>query len=264
MVTGGAGGIGAGITRRLASDGHAVAIGYAAGGARAELLATELGGQGLDVAAVRCDVADEASLDACYATIDARWGASPLVVVCCGGVLVAKSVAKLTRADWDRVIGINLTGAFSTFQRAIPGMREAGWGRLLAIGSPAGSLPYLATGAYGASKAGLAQLVRVLAIELAPSNVTANVVSPGHVVTEMVTVLGSERLAAIAAGHANPTPVTPDDVGAVVAFLAGPDAAMVSGQDILVHGGGPIVTRPLPRPIQSPEQAQPSGGSGTG
>lgn len=243
LVTGGAGGIGEGIVTRLADAGHPVGIGWATehGRARAEELAARL--HPCPAIAVPCDVASPASVHDAVATVTAALG-PPLVLVNNGAVNIGKTLARTSGDKWDRIVAVNLVGALRTTRAVLPTMLERGWGRIVNVSSPAGTVPFPVAAPYGATKAGLQLLTRVLALECARSGVTVNAVQPGVVLSEMMTSIPAAALQANLEAQSAPRPVEPGEVGAAVAFLVSDAAEMVNGQVIGVHGGGIRLTFP--------------------
>ncbi|GHF35641.1 NAD(P)-dependent dehydrogenase (short-subunit alcohol dehydrogenase family) [Amycolatopsis bartoniae] len=259
LVTGGAGGIGSAITRALAADGLAVAVTFASKPGRADKLVDELRRGGGRAVALRCDVGDAASVDECVSAVESELGA-PQVLVNNAGVRAVGASHRFTDEDWDASIATNLTGVFAMTTRLLPAMASSGWGRVISISSPAGAIPMPGSALYGVSKAGVNQLSRVLAQEVAPDGVTVNVVAPGIVLTDMTSGMG-EHLQNSMSAQSNPRTVEPEEVAAVVAFLARDEAAMVNGQVIAVDGGGPLAV-PRPRPRKARQSATSEGKRG--
>lgn len=251
VVTGGARGIGVAICRRLAADGHPVAVNYATSRAGADALVDEIVAGGGRAVAVQADVADREAVDAMFAEITTRLGA-PTIVINNAGLSVLGSAVKLDPADWDRCIAVNLSGAFYCVHAALPAMYDRGWGRVVFLGSPGGGRSISpGTGAYAAAKAGLVALTKALAIETARHGITVNTVVPGYVATDMTRAAGDAAIAHMqAAWHTVP----PDAVAAMISYLTSAEAAYVSGEDIAVWLGGPA-------PIRVERPASPAGGS---
>jgi 3-oxoacyl-[acyl-carrier protein] reductase len=224
LVTGGNRGIGLAIARRLAAGGDQVTV-------------TSRSGDPVDgLSVVRCDVTDTASVDAAFKEVEERQG--PVgVLVSNAGVTHDQLLALLTEEDFAGVLDTNLTGAFRVSKRAVRGMMRQRHGRLIFISSVVGLLGSAGQANYAAAKAGLVGLARSLARELAPRNITANVVAPGLVDTDMTASLPEERKAAILASVPLGRYASADEVAAVVAFLAGDDAAYITGAVIPVDGG---------------------------
>jgi 3-oxoacyl-[acyl-carrier protein] reductase len=239
VVTGGGRGIGAAISRRLAGDGMAVAVNYSRSKDDAERVVEEIQASGGRAAAVRADVADAAQAAALIEETAERLG-TPTVLVNNAGVTNAGSARSLPPREWDRVLAVNLSGAFYCTHAALPGMYEAGHGRVIFFGSPSGGRELTPTmSAYAASKAGLVTMAKVIAKETARRGITVNTVVPGFVETDMVVEAGDRALEDLRTGWPN---VPAGAVAATVSFLAGDEAAYVSGEEIGVWLGGPVRT----------------------
>jgi NAD(P)-dependent dehydrogenase (short-subunit alcohol dehydrogenase family) len=246
VVTGAAGGIGRACAQALIAQGGRVAV-LDRDAAGAAAVARELGA---DALAVGCDVSDPASVASAAAAVGAALGPAR-VLVNAAGVLAPGGLAGLALEDWNRLLAVNLTGALLCSQAFGAGMRAAGGGALVHVASIAGSLPVPNAGAYAVAKAGLVMLSRQLALEWAGDGVRSNTVSPGLIDTAMTQAfhaapgVAAARAALIPRGRIG----TPQDVASVVAFLAGPGADYVTGQDLTVDGGlGGILMGMLPRP----------------
>lgn len=224
LVTGGARGIGAAITARLARDGWSVVIADRAAPADAPRGAR----------AVRCDVSDEASVARLINGVRADEGRLDLLV-CNAGENVRKPVAELTLAEWSRVIGTNLTATF-LLVRAAGSLLRAAKGAVVTIASTRAAMSEANTEAYAASKGGLVALTHALAISLAP-DVRVNCISPGWIHTK-----GDPPRPEDHAFHPAGRVGVPDDVAALTAFLAGPDSGFITGAEFVVDGG---VTRKM-------------------
>jgi NAD(P)-dependent dehydrogenase (short-subunit alcohol dehydrogenase family) len=237
IVTGGASGIGLAIAARLTADGHAVAIFDRNGDAAVEAAAT-IGGS---TVGVTVDVTDRAQIDAGVAEVTERLGV-PLILVNNAGLDGFAPFLKITEEAWRRILDVNLTGAFRCCQAVLPGMVEAGWGRIVNISSSSaqGGQPYMAH--YVSSKAGMIGLTKSLALEFGPSGVTVNTIPPGFIDTPMLRAAEAKgRLGNTVEHHASLTPVRragrPEDIAAACAFLVRDDAGYVTGQVIGVNGG---------------------------
>lgn len=215
LVTGAARGIGAAIARRLAADGLEVVT--------------------LDLQP-GCDIALDVSADPFPPLGD--------VDVCVANAGITTTIApahKMTAAQWQRDIDVNLTGAFRTVQACLGGMRSRGHGRVIAISSIAalGGLPGQV--AYAASKSGLLGMVRTIASENASHGITANAVLPGLVATEQVLAMPEEVRERVLRALPSGRFVEPAEIAAAVAFLAGSQAAQISGQAIAVDGAASLL-----------------------
>jgi 3-oxoacyl-[acyl-carrier protein] reductase len=224
LVTGGNRGIGLAIARRLAADGDEVTITSRSGAAV----------PGLTVAA--CDVRDSAAVDAAFTTAEEAHGPVE-VLVANAGITRDQLLALMSEDDFCSVLDTNLTGAYRVAKRAVRGMIRLRRGRIIFISSVVALLGSGGQANYAASKAGLVGLARSLARELGTRSITVNVVAPGFVDTDMTAALPDDRKKAILAGVPLGRLAAADEVAGAVSFLAGPDAAYISGAVIPVDGG---------------------------
>jgi 3-oxoacyl-[acyl-carrier protein] reductase len=229
LVTGGNRGIGLAIARAFAADGDRVAITSRSGD-----LPTELEGTG--VIAVRCDVTDTASVDAAFTEVEAAHG--PVVVlVANAGITHDTLLMRMSDDDFTSVLDTNLTGAFRCVRRASKAMIRLRRGRIVLISSVVGLYGSPGQANYAASKAGLVGLARSIARELGSRNITANVVAPGFVESDMTEMLAPELKARYLAQIPLGRFTTPDEVAEVVTWLAGPGAGYITGAVIPCDGG---------------------------
>lgn len=239
VVTGGASGIGLGVARRLAADGHAVAV-LDRDGTAAKDAATSIGAAGGRAIGVEVDVADRTAVEVSYDAVRAELG--PIgIVVTCAGIESFDKVTDIAPEVWDRVLAVNLTGTFTCLQLAVPDMVDAGWGRMVTISSSSAQSGAKRMAHYVASKGGVISLTKAFALELAKHGITVNTIPPALVDTPMARqaevagdVPAVEKLAgAIPLRRAG----TPDDIAGACSFLCSDDAAYVTGQVIGVNGG---------------------------
>ncbi|HXP20455.1 MAG TPA: 3-oxoacyl-ACP reductase FabG [Streptosporangiaceae bacterium] len=224
LVTGGNRGIGLAIARRMAAAGDAVTVTSRSG--------DEI--PGLTVA--RCDVRDAAAVDEAFAAAEAAHGPVE-VVVANAGVTRDQLLALMSEDAFTSVIDTNLTGAYRVARRAVRPMIKLRRGRIIFISSVVGLLGSGGQANYAASKAGLIGMARSLARELGSRNITVNVVAPGFADTDMTAELPQDRKQAIVASVPLGRIASADEVAGVVQFLAGPDAAYITGAVIPVDGG---------------------------
>jgi 3-oxoacyl-[acyl-carrier protein] reductase len=236
FVTGGSRGIGRACAIALAESGHRVAFCYSSDEDGAKETRAALEGTGVETLAVRTDIRDPAAVDSAFGEIEEALGPVALLVNN-AGTTEDGLVARMSDEQWQRVIDTNLTGAFHTIRRATPKMMRARWGRIVNVSSVGGHRGGPGQANYAAAKAGLLGLTRSVARELAPRNVTCNVVAPGPIVTSMTEGLSDEWQ--VAAQEAVPLGRfgQPEEVGAVVAFLCSDRAGYVTGALVPVDGG---------------------------
>lgn len=224
LVTGGSKGIGLAIARRFAAQGDRVAVTYRSSPPPA------------DVFAVPCDVTSAEQVDAAFSAVEAEFGPVE-VLVSNAGITRDGLLLRMKEHDFTDIVDANLNGAYRVARRAAPGMVKARSGRMVFISSVVGLLGSAGQVNYAASKAGLVGLARSIARELASRNITANVVAPGPVATDMTAALGEQRLAELTAMVPTGRFVTAEEVAGTVAFLASPEAASITGAVIPVDGG---------------------------
>jgi 2-hydroxycyclohexanecarboxyl-CoA dehydrogenase len=239
VVTGAASGIGLGVARRLAADGHAVAMfDFDGDGVRAA--AAELSAQGHRVAAHEVDVADRGAVAQAYGAVRRDLGPVTIVVTS-AGIEAFDPVTEVTPEKWDRVLAVNLTGTFICVQLAVPDMVEAGWGRIVTISSSSAQSGAPNMTHYVASKGGVIGLTKAFARELAGKGITANTIPPTIVDTPMArkgeeggNVPSVEVMAKmVPLGRAG----TPEDIADACSFLCSEQAGYITGQLIGVNGG---------------------------
>jgi 3-oxoacyl-[acyl-carrier protein] reductase len=224
LVTGGNRGIGLAIARRLAADGDNVTI-------------TSRSGEPVEgLAVVQCDVRDAVSVDAAFTAVEKEQGPVE-VAVANAGITKDTLLALLSEDAFTDVLDTNLTGAYRVAKRAVRPMMKMRRGRMIFISSVVGLYGSAGQANYAASKAGLVGLARSLARELGSRGITANVIAPGFVDSDMTAVLPEDRKKAILASVPVGRLGAAEEVAGAVAFLAGPDAAYISGAVIPVDGG---------------------------
>ena len=229
LVTGGNRGIGLAIAQAFVALGDRVAITARNGQLPAEL-------EGSDVLVVQADVTDTASVDAAFDRIEAELGPVE-VVVANAGVTRDGLIMRMSDDDVNAVIDTNLVGSLRVARRAAKGMLRLRRGRIVFVSSVVGLLGSAGQSNYAASKAGLVGLARSLARELGSRGITANVVAPGFVDTEMTAVLGEDRKTEILGSVPLGRYASTDEIAGVVTFLAGDAAGYITGAVIPVDGG---------------------------
>jgi NAD(P)-dependent dehydrogenase (short-subunit alcohol dehydrogenase family) len=246
IVTGGSRGIGAAIAAELARAGADLTI-LARSTARLDQQAAALRELGVQVTALECDVAEEASVRACFARARDALG-DAYVLVNNAGMAEAAPFGRTSRELWDRTLAVNLTSVFVCTQQVLPAMLAARAGRVVNVASTAGLRGYKTMSAYCASKHGVVGLTRALAAETAKHGVTVNAVCPGYVDTEMtehavanvVAALGrtpDEARAMIVGTVPRGSLIQPAEVASAVLWLCRPEAAAVSGVALPIAGG---------------------------
>jgi 3-oxoacyl-[acyl-carrier protein] reductase len=225
LVTGGNRGIGLAIAQAFTAAGDDVVVTHRSGEPPEGLRG------------VRCEVTDTASVDAAFTDAEELLGGPVEVLVANAGITRDGLVMRMTDDDWDAVIATNLTGTFRMARRAARPMIRNRFGRIIFISSVVGQLGSAGQVNYAASKSGLIGMARSLARELGSRGITANVVTPGFIETEMTAELGE----ALVKKYAEQIPLgrmgSVDDVARTVEFLAGPSAAYITGAVLPVDGG---------------------------
>ncbi len=229
LVTGGNRGIGLAISLAFVAAGDRVAVTSRSGETPAALA-------GSDVLVVTADVTDSASVDAAFDRVEAELGPVE-VVVANAGITRDALIMRMTDDDIDAVLDTNLVGAMRVSRRAAKGMLRLRRGRIIYVSSVVGLLGSAGQTNYAASKAGLIGLARSLARELGSRGITANVVAPGFVDTDMTAALAQDRQAQIVAAVPLGRYASPEEVAGVVVFLAGDSAGYITGAVVPVDGG---------------------------
>ena len=224
LVTGGNRGIGLAIAQSLSKAGHRVVVTYRSGDAPSEFLA------------VKMDVTSSESVEVAFAEIEEKWG-TPEVIVANAGITKDGLVLRMSNEDFEDVVNSNLTGAFRVARRATKGLLKLKRGRLIFIGSVVGGVGAAGQVNYAASKSGLLGMARSFARELGSRGITANVVAPGFVETDMTATLDEKRRDEIAKSVPLGRFCSADEIAKVVTFVASADAGYITGALIPVDGG---------------------------
>lgn len=234
FINGGSRGIGAATARRLAREGARVAIGYGASAIAAEALVEEIKASGGEAVALKADAANATELTRAIDSVADRFGRLDILVNS-AGVLAMGPLDQFSLADFDRTVAVNIRSVFVASQAAAKYMGDGG--RIINIGSTnAQRMPFAGGAAYAMSKSALIGLVKGLARDLGPRGITVNNVAPGPVDTDMNPQTG-DFAAALHGLMAIPRHGKADEIAGMVAYLAGPEAAFVTGADLLIDGG---------------------------
>lgn len=237
IVTGAAGGLGSAICRLFAREGAGVAVAdldlEGAGTLAGEIIAA--GGRAV---AVRADVTSaEETAEMTAAAVRLAGGNGVDILVNNAGIAGLGAVTEITEEDWNRVLSVNLTGAYLCSRRVIPEMIRAGGGSIVCVSSVAGVTAQAGQAAYHASKHGLIGLVRAMALDHARDGIRVNAVCPGAVDTPLLSPLTGERMATLADRHALGRIARPEEIAAAVLHLAGDESSFTTGTAMLVDGG---------------------------
>jgi NAD(P)-dependent dehydrogenase (short-subunit alcohol dehydrogenase family) len=224
LVTGGNRGIGLAIARAFAAAGDKVAITHRGSGAPDGLFG------------VACDVTDTAAVDAAFTAAEAQHGPVE-VLVANAGITDDTLLLRMSEESFTRVLDANLTGAYRVAKRAAPGMLRARRGRMIFVSSVVAFAGSPGQANYGASKAGMLGLARAIARELGSRTITANVIAPGFIDTDMTAALSEARKAEILASVPLGRYGTVDEVAGTAVFLASDAAAYINGAVLAVDGG---------------------------
>ncbi len=231
LVTGSTRGIGRAIAQRLAAGGARVAI-VGRNRDKAAEVATSLP----DALGFACDVSDAAAVAALVDEVEKAFGAVDILVNN-AGITRDNLLVRLKDDDWDAVLDANLKAAFVAIRAATRGMMKRRWGRIINVASVVGLVGNKGQANYAASKAGLIGLTKSVAKELASRNILANVVAPGFIETDMTAAMTAEARNVLLQQIPLERLGKPEDVAAVVAFLASEQAAYITGQVFVVDGG---------------------------
>ena len=237
LVTGSSRGIGAGIARRFAQEGHRVAIHYHERENAARALYDELASAGCSVMLVRGDITSEPEVKAIIAQVNERFGFIDVLINNAGIALPTQLVTDTTLADWERVFSVNTTGMFLVTNAALPAMVSQKRGAIVNISSMWGVTGGSCEVAYSASKAAIIGYTKALAKEVAPSGIRVNCIAPGFVLTEMTQCFSEETIC----GICEETPLlragVPEDIAAAAYFLGTEESSFITGQVLSVDGG---------------------------
>lgn len=235
LVTGGSRGIGRAICIKLASLGAKVFVNYASNEDAAKGVIDEIKTAGGLGELCKFDVSDYQQVSAAIKEICSVGGLH--ILVNCAGITKDTLLARMKPDDWAKVVAVNLTGAFNCTQSAIAGMMKQRWGRVINIGSIIGSIGNAGQANYAATKAGLEGFTKSVAREVASRGITANVVAPGFIETDMTSVLSEDMKAALLKQIPVGRMGRSQDVAEAVSFLASEEASYITGHVLHVNGG---------------------------
>ena len=224
LITGGSRGIGLATAQRFAALGDRVAVTYNSSPPPEGFFA------------VKCDVTSSADVDDAFKAVEQHFGPVE-ILVSNAGMTKDMLLLRMSEDDFTEVIDANLTAAYRVAKRAAQGMLKARKGRIIFVSSVVGLLGSAGQANYSASKSGLIGLARSIARELGSRSITANVVAPGPVATDMLAALSEDRREALTAAVPLGRLASPDEIAGTIAFLASADAAFITGAIIPVDGG---------------------------
>ena len=236
LVTGGSRGIGRATALALAHAGADVAINYQRCADLADSVCSCARELGVCAHAYQCDISHEEDAMTMIEHVNKDFGRIDILVNN-AGITRDKSFLKMTHAMWDEVLGVNLTGMYNVTHAILPGMIEAGWGRIINVSSIVGQTGNFGQANYAVTKGGMIAFTMTLARELARKGVTVNAVAPGFIETDMVKDMPAAAMDAVKAGIPVGRLGRPEEVAAAIAFLAGPESSYITGQVIPVNGG---------------------------
>ena len=235
LVTGGMGGIGTAICRKLADDGFRVVTTYSKPGKEANWLSDNQDA-GYHFHAYECDVTDYSACAVLAEKINTELGQVD-VLVNNAGITRDASFKKLSKTDWDMVIGTNLNSVFNISKQFVDGMADRGWGRVINISSINGQKGQFGQTNYSAAKAGMHGFSMALAQEVAKKGVTVNTVSPGYIATEMVMAVPEDVRNKIIANIPVSRLGLPEEIAGLISYLASDLAGFMTGANLAINGG---------------------------
>ncbi|HEV8652760.1 MAG TPA: beta-ketoacyl-ACP reductase [Actinomycetes bacterium] len=232
LVTGGARGIGLAISSRLADRGVRVAVGYSHGAETAKQFAAAHEGATIH----QGNIGASADCERVIGEVLEQHGRMDILVNN-AGITIDKTVRKMTPEEWDRVIHVNLSGAFYLSRAVLQHMLDRGYGRIVNISSVIGEKGNVGQANYASAKSGLFGLTMSLAQETARKGITVNSVAPGFIATEMVAAIPPQALERVIAQIPVGRLGEPDEIARVVEFLADPDSGYITGEVYGINGG---------------------------
>lgn len=229
LITGGAKGIGGSSAELLAKAGHNVAVTYRNNDIPESLL-------NLGVLALKCDISDPIQIQDIFTSVEEKFGPVEILIAN-AGMTKDTLMLRMSQNAWDEVIQTNLTSAYHLTKCALPKMVKAHWGRIIYVSSVVAQMGIAGQANYGASKAGLIGLARSLAREVASRKITVNVVAPGAVDTDMLNVLGEEKVSSMVGQIPLQRAADPIEIAYAIRFLASEEAGYITGAVLPVDGG---------------------------
>ncbi len=236
LVTGGSRGIGEACAKKLAKDGFQVFITYVSRPDGAEKVCADIEAAGGKARAFKLDSSDREAVAAFFKE-EIKGKVKLDVMVNNGGITRDGLMVRMKDADWDRVLEVNLTGAFTCLRESAKIMMKQRYGRIINISSVVGQAGNAGQANYVSAKAGLIGLTKASAIELAPRGVTVNAVAPGFIQTDMTAELSEKLVAQMTETIPLKKLGTSDDIANAVSFLASEDSGYITGQTLAVNGG---------------------------
>jgi NAD(P)-dependent dehydrogenase (short-subunit alcohol dehydrogenase family) len=238
LVTGASSGIGRGIALRFGNEGAKVAVNYGKSQENAEAVARTINTNGSEAFVVKADVSERRQVDAMVSDVASRFGKLDILVNN-AGIFIEKTLLDTTDEVWNRIIDVNLRGAFLCTQRCVPEMLKIGGGKVINIASIDSIIAEPNTSAYCASKAGVVGLTTALALELAPKRINVNAIAPGQINTPMISewVKNPEVVHALESKTPYGRLGRPEDIAAAATFLASDESEFVNGVVLPVDGG---------------------------
>ena len=235
-VTGGMGGIGTPICKRLCKEGYTVVAGCGPNSARKDKWLADMRAEGHDIHASEGNVSDWDSTKAAFEKVRTEIGEVDILVNN-AGITRDGQFRKMSKGDWDAVIDTNLNSLFNVTKQVIESMVDRGWGRIINISSVNGQKGQFGQTNYSTAKAGIHGFSMALAQEVATKGVTVNTVSPGYVGTDMVKAIRPDVLEKIVAGIPVKRLAEPEEIASIVAWIASDDGGYATGSDFSINGG---------------------------
>ncbi|MBV2131985.1 acetoacetyl-CoA reductase [Pseudomonas sp. MAP12] len=236
LVTGGMGGIGTAISRRLARDGFVVVVGCSPQSTRKDAWLEQQQQDGFEFHCMSSDITDWDDTVRAFAKVREEVGQID-VLVNNAGITRDTTFKKMTPQDWSAVISTNLNGLFNTTKQVVDSMVERGWGRIINISSVNGQRGQFGQTNYSAAKAGIHGFSMALAREVASKGVTVNTISPGYIRTEMTAVIREDVMEKIVSGIPVGRLGQAEEIASMIAWLASDEGAYATGADFSVNGG---------------------------